>query len=189
MTVAPRSSRPRRRSVLAWTLSVAVHGIAVFVLLLAGRAAPRPPLPAVPVRLAPPAADPSAPPPEPSPPPVRTASDRPPVRPGPRRVPGTAPPPSGPPADEDARWRPVERESSRAIVQWWGERSLAAWVEGLREGDAPRDSLLDPTPPPPEEVALDAMDRSFRREFRMRAPDWERERFLEAYRRNFPLMR
>lgn len=180
---AHRHPRP-----LAWAVSLAVHAAAVAAALLAGRGQPAVVPPPVRVTLveAPPATvEPTEWPlvePRPRSPRTPPAPLAPPQR---NAVPVPPPAPTPP---EDPRWRTFERESSRAFVRWWGDRSLAAWVEGWRRGTPEPDSLLDPAPPPADEVAREALDVALRREFLLRTDEWERERFLEAYRRSFPLM-
>ena len=74
------------------------------------------------------------------------------------------------------------------LIRSWAGHSLAEWLAGCREGRTDPDTLLE-RERTAEERAREALAAALHRDFLLRAPAWEHERFLEAYRRNFPLMR
>jgi len=103
-----------------------------------------------------------------------------------RTFPGPVPPAGPPPpAVFETRLRPGPPSATSGF---WSERSLATYVEGLRRGEVPRDSILDPAPTA-EQAALDRATEALNQfTLRLRG-EWALERFREKYAENFPAMR
>ncbi|MBZ0267830.1 hypothetical protein K8I85_06730, partial [bacterium] len=99
----------------------------------------------------------------------------------PRRIALPLPPPRDPAAPD--RWDGFDRES----VNVWENHSLVAWLDACRAGRAERDSVLE-RERTPEEIAREALAEALHRDFLLRIPQWRSERFMEEYRKNFPLM-
>jgi hypothetical protein len=168
----------------AWIASMAAHGLLLAIALTAARReGPLPPT--IPVRLLPPGAASSR---------VRlpAAPD------GPRARPERAPRPiaSGVPI-RIAHPLPAFRDPvaaqrwddfDRASVDAWTNHSLVAWLDACRAGNTDPDSVLERARTP-EEIAREAMAEALHRDFLLRIPQWQYEKFAEEYRKNFPLMR
>jgi len=174
---------PSRRSRTAWIASIAAHGLLLALALWADRR-DEVRAPSLPVRLLPPgtASSPSRLPASPEGPRPRPERPRPPVASGiPLRIALPLPVPRDP--AEAERWDGFDRAS----VSAWEDHSLVAWLDACREGNAQRDSVLE-RERTPEEIAREAMAEALHRDFLLRIPAWRYERYLEEYRRNFPLM-
>lgn len=71
---------------------------------------------------------------------------------------------------------------------FWQDHALTGFLEKCREGAAPRDSILDPEPTAHEIALTRTIDQLNETAWSLRAT-WNRERFAEAFQRNFPNMR
>lgn len=175
------SSRATRT---AWIASIAAHGLLLALALIADRREPALP-PPVPVRLFPPGAPPAAGrlPGEPEGPSARPERPRRKVAAGiPIRIALPPPPLRDPFARE--RWDGFDRET----VDAWEDHSLVAWLDACRAGVAERDSVLE-RERTPEEIAREELAAGLHRDFVRLAGQWRYEKFVEEYRKNFPLMR
>jgi hypothetical protein len=178
----------RSRLAFAWVLSVALH-VAVVALVwrsISNEARPARLVPIVlhDLRIAPDGVSPR----------TRSAAESTPgrTRPTVARSPRVvvvreSPPPSAPVPDRTAPR--VLHEPSRVGfgAAFRPDRSLSAFLEKCREGSAPRDSILDPEPTPREVAVARTIRQCNEAALNLHAL-WNRERFAEEYRRNFPGM-
>ena len=187
-----------RRTILAITVSVALHGAAGLALWRwAAQERVRP----LPGRLAVELALP-APAPEPPAEAVSPATPRkaPVAEPAPAPVAGPLPRPvTAPPAWEPRPYpRPSRRDDEAVVLRsprrhadvasdWWSRRSAVAFVEAWREGGAPRDSALDRHVTAAERI-LASTNRGLNKNFLRLRRRWQEERFREKYAENFPPM-
>jgi len=174
---------PSRATRTAWIASIAAHGLLLAIALVADRRDEVAP-PSLPVRLLPPGAPSAAGrlPAEPEGPRARPERPRRPIASGvPIRIVRPLPAFRDPFAAE--RWNGFDRESVNA----WEDHSLVAWLDACRAGHAERDSLLE-RERTPEEIAREELAAALHRDFLLHIPQWRTEKFMEEYRRNFPLM-
>ena len=82
---------------------------------------------------------------------------------------------------------PTRRQGGGVASAFWQDHALTAFLQKCREGEAPRDSILDPAPTAHEVALARTIDQLNETAWSLHAT-WNRERFAEAFRRNFPNM-
>jgi hypothetical protein len=98
------------------------------------------------------------------------------------------PAPRGAPASPRGRGREEPASHAGAVAVFWRDRSVSSWVDAVRAGEAPADSVLDRFPTA-EETAIARAEDQINRTARRLHGAWRLEKFREAFRENFPAMR
>jgi hypothetical protein len=88
--------------------------------------------------------------------------------------------------DEAFSLRSLRRQQNVAS-DWWSRRSAVALVEAWREGEAPRDSVLDRHVTLAERI-LASTNRGLNRNFLRLRRTWREEQYREKAAENFPPM-